>query len=130
METKRRKSGAGIAAVLLIALAEAAFKDGGARTGISVLYVLIVAGIVYAVVWAARRGRRNARPSPAGPLPKVNPPESVRRPAAPPRSAERPVSPVYRADGASDEEQWRSLLEAGLITREEYRERLGGMGRG
>lgn len=145
METKRKISGVGIAVILMIALADTAFENGGARNAISILYVLAVAGIVFAVIWGVRRARRNARRG--EPLPKVNPLEDAR--SSPPRGTPNPeVNPpesrrarrkarrgealpkVNPTEAVDDEEQWRSLLEAGLITREEYRERFGGTGRG
>lgn len=148
MGTKRKTGGVGIAVILMIALVNAAFENGGIRSGISVLYVLIVVGIVFAVIWAVRRSRlharrgeplpkvnptedadRSQRPSWGTPLPEVNPPEDARRSQRRARRGD-PLPKVNPTEAVDDEEQWRSLLEAGLITREEYRERFGGTGRG
>lgn len=136
MTTKPKKNGA-VAAVFLIFLLLNALSGGGKRA-VTILYVVLLVGIV----WGAfrlffRLGKNRAGevpPAVGTSVPKADSPTSPRREpsAAAPRSAERerPVSPVYRADGASSEEQWKSLLKAGLITREEYREKFGGIGRG
>ena len=140
MSTKPKKNGA-VAAVFLIFLLLNALSGGG-KSAVTILYVVLLVGIVWgSFLLFSRLGRsRDGEIPPAAgtSAPKADFPVSPRRepPAVAPRSAERErtVSPVYRADGASSEEQWKSLLEAGLITREEYREKhrekFSGTGRG
>ena len=104
---KKKSDGPGAFAVIVLAgIAKYAFKSR--HTG-WILLVAAVLAAVFAVVWAVRKKGRKKTPELS---------RTSGRPAAGEFPTKMPPTGVSR-----NREQWKSLYEAGLITREEYREK-------
>ncbi|MCI1966888.1 MAG: hypothetical protein LKJ17_12270 [Oscillospiraceae bacterium] len=125
MEKKKKKSsGAGLIAILLIAAVQMIAKGGYSKLSITLLYALIVAALFYGAYRIARMvgdsGRKASRPG--------GKPSGNRSGAhAKTRVEHRQSAPLPEDPSCRSAEQWKSLFEAGLIDREEYRERRNKM---
>lgn len=132
VKKKNKKGVAGVLAAVAAGILKLILKAGekahedGSKWVVSLLYILVVLALVGAVCWIIVRVRAHSsggasalsaslrRNYPGGSYRKQTP-KAFRM-----QSAARVCAPVER-----ETEQWKSLYEAGLITREEYRERLG-----
>ncbi|QAT50566.1 hypothetical protein EQM14_12785 [Caproiciproducens sp. NJN-50] len=125
---KKKKNGAGAAFVLLVAAVKLIPKAVDSHISISVLYLLALAALLSGAYWVFTRLRsgsenRDLRPGGKRRL-QGNPsafPDSKKRSKARAESNQAAPGEDFLSSG---KEQWRSLYEAGLIDREEYRERL------
>lgn len=132
-QKKKKESGAGAIVVLLLAAAKLIMKVGDSKISISLLYVLILAVLLFAGYRIyVRLSKNSGGKVPIGTLEQ----ERTSKRAKPQgRSGGAAVKRVEREEERSaaacgenlsfcDAEQWKSLYESGLIDRDEYRERL------
>ena len=118
---KKKKCGAGFV-IALLAIVTNLFK-GVKNSGleISLLYLLTLAALLFGAYWLFTRLKSAGKPKSR----LCGMPPAAKKPAAFPlgeSSFKTHFKPTtMQEDGA---EQWKSLYQAGLITKEEYRERL------
>lgn len=118
---KKKKRGAGFV-ITLLAVAASLIKDvGKAGLEISLLYLRALAALLFGAYWLFTRLKSAGKPKSR----LCGMPPAAKKPAAFPlgeSSFKTHFKPTtMQEDGA---EQWKSLYQAGLITKEEYRERL------
>lgn len=125
---KKKKNGAGAAAVLLVAAVKLIPKAVNSKISISVLYLLALAALLSGAYWVFTRlrsgsekgdSRLDGKSGLRGRSPASS--DLKRRPKA--RAGSNQAAPAENSIFRG-KEQWKSLYEAGLIDREEYRERL------
>ncbi|MVB10364.1 hypothetical protein CAFE_10520 [Caprobacter fermentans] len=129
MEKKKGKSGAGAVLVLLAAVVKLVQDSGRSDFSISLLYLLAIAVIAYGAYWLFKRFGNRPGDKLAGPAGRFPEQRSVFGSSRPRRTAEpertRPAASPPPDGAARSAEQWKSLYDGGLITKEEYREKLG-----
>lgn len=131
---KKKKSGAGLAFVVLAAAVKLIMKAGDSKISISLLYLAALAALLLGAYWVFTRlkggsdqgeFRLDGKSGLRGNSPASS--DLRRRPKA--RTEFNRSQAAAPAENALSrgKEQWKSLYEAGLIDREEYRERLNQM---
>jgi hypothetical protein len=122
---KKKKSSAGLAVVVLAAAVKLiANEDSG--LSISLFYMIALAALLFGAYWLFRRlrGRTGGSSRPDAARLRNNPRDfsnSRRKRKARASPGRGTLSPGNASRG---KEQWKSLYEAGLIDRDEYREKL------
>lgn len=136
-QKKKKESGVGALVVLLLGAAKLIMKVGNSKISISLLYLLVVAVLLYAAYRLYVRLSKNSggkAPQTAAAVLKqerasdYSKPQGRSRGTAAVKRVERENAGTAAACGENlsfrDAEQWKSLYESGLIDRDEYRERL------
>ncbi|WP_411676344.1 hypothetical protein [Caproicibacter sp.] len=129
MKKKKGKSGAGAVLVLLAAAVKLVQDSGNSNLSVGLVSLLVIAVIAYGAYWLFKRFGNRSGDKLAGSAGRFPEQRSLSGSSRLRRVAEservRPAASFPPDGAARSAEQWKSLYDGGLITKEEYREKLG-----